>query len=203
MPTILVIDGFAVRMHGPPREHGPPHVHVWKAGTEVIIELGHHGEALCKSGESTMDKAPRRLTDAEITAQIRAARARTRRLAQTEPRGKRARYDRETGLVTVELTSGAFFGFPARSSAWLRNATDDDLTNVEVSPGGDGLRWDSLDADFSVPGLIHGVFGPFGSKTWMRELGRTGGSSRSPAKVRAARANGKKGGRPRKRAAKV
>ena len=150
-----------------------------------------------------MDKPPRRLTDAEIKAQIRLARGRSRRLAQIQPRAKRARYDRETGLLTVELTSGAFFGFPARSSVWLRNATDDDLTNVEVTPGGDGLRWDSLDADFSVPGLIHGVFGPFGSKAWMRELGRSGGRARTAAKARAARANGKKGGRPRQRSAKV
>jgi Domain of unknown function (DUF4160) len=24
-------------MYFPPAEHGPPHVHVWKAGTEVIV----------------------------------------------------------------------------------------------------------------------------------------------------------------------
>jgi hypothetical protein len=24
----------------PPREHGPPHVHVWKAGTKIVIDLG-------------------------------------------------------------------------------------------------------------------------------------------------------------------
>jgi hypothetical protein len=149
-----------------------------------------------------MDKPPR-LTDVDIAAQIHAARSRSRRKAHTEPRAKRARYDRASGLVTVELTSGAFFGFPARSSAWLRDASHEDLTNVTISPSGGAIRWDSLDADFSVAGLIHGVFGPFGSKSWMRELGRSGGKTRSAAKARAARANGRKGGRPRKRSAKV
>ena len=139
-------------------------------------------------------------TDAEIAAQIKAARIRSRIAEKTEPRACRASYDRESGLLTIELTSGAFFGFPVRAHYWLRNATDDDLTKVEVTPGGDGLRWDTLDADLSVPALIQNSFG---SKTWMRELGRAGGRSRSAAKVRAARANGRKGGRPRKKAART
>ncbi len=139
------------------------------------------------------------LTDAEIFAQIPAARARARQASRTEPRARAAKYDRKSGLVVIQLTSGAYFGFPARAHRWLRTATDDDLTNVEVTPGGDGLRWDSIDADLSVPALIQNSFG---SKTWMRELGRAGGRSRSAAKARAARANGRKGGRPRKSSAR-
>ncbi|AHJ69353.1 Hypothetical protein GbCGDNIH2_7302 [Granulibacter bethesdensis] len=47
-----------------------------------------------------------------------------------------------------------------------------------------------------VEGLARGVFG---SPAWMAAaLGRSGGSSRSAAKVTAAREKGKKGGRPRK-----
>src|SRR5688572_11037926 len=106
-----------------------------------------------------MNTEPRRLTDAEIMAQIPAARTRARRLAQTEPRARRARYDRATGLVIVELTSGAFFGFPARSVGWLRGASDEDLTKIEVSPSGSALRWEPIDMDLSVPGLLHGAFG--------------------------------------------
>jgi uncharacterized protein DUF4160 len=40
MPTILSIDGFAISIRLPPREHGPPHVHVWKSGARVVISLG-------------------------------------------------------------------------------------------------------------------------------------------------------------------
>jgi len=39
MPTVIQRDGFRVVIFLPPREHGPAHVHVCKAGTEVIITL--------------------------------------------------------------------------------------------------------------------------------------------------------------------
>ena len=39
MPTFLDVGGFQVRILLPPREHGPPHVHVWKAGAVVVIDL--------------------------------------------------------------------------------------------------------------------------------------------------------------------
>ena len=39
MPTVLNVDGFQVRILVPPREHGPAHVHVWKAGTVLVINL--------------------------------------------------------------------------------------------------------------------------------------------------------------------
>lgn len=40
MPTVLRVGGFALRIYPPPREHGPAHVHVVRAGAEVIIMLG-------------------------------------------------------------------------------------------------------------------------------------------------------------------
>lgn len=39
MPTVLVQDGFSVRIHLPPREHGPPHVHVHRDGGSVSLTL--------------------------------------------------------------------------------------------------------------------------------------------------------------------
>lgn len=62
-------------------------------------------------------------------------------------------------------------------------------------PGAESIYWECLDVGFSVPNLIAGSFG---TKAWMRELGRAGGRVRSPAKTAAVRENGKKGGRPRK-----
>jgi hypothetical protein len=67
------------------------------------------------------------------------------------------------------------------------------LAEVEVTPIGFGLHWEKLDADLGVPHLVMGIFG---SKAWMRELARRGGSVTSAAKARASRENGKKGGRP-------
>lgn len=40
MPTVLVRNGYSVRIYLPPREHAPPHVHVVRAGGEVVILLG-------------------------------------------------------------------------------------------------------------------------------------------------------------------
>ena len=37
MPTVLRIDGFQVRIF--PNDHPPAHVHVYKAGTVVVLEL--------------------------------------------------------------------------------------------------------------------------------------------------------------------
>jgi hypothetical protein len=48
--------------------------------------------------------------------------------------------------------------------------------------------------DISLPGLMNGIFGT------RAHMARLAGSATSPAKAAAARANGAKGGRPRKTA---
>lgn len=111
-------------------------------------------------------------------------------------RARSARYERETGRVVVELGKGCTFAFPTQLAQGLRGADPELLEQVEIAPPGTGLHWEELDVDLSIPGLLQGVFG---TREWMRELGRAGGSVRSEAKARAARINGRKGGRPRKR----
>ena len=94
----------------------------------------------------------------------------------------------------MELTNGSSFRLPIKLIPSLRNNSTNQLAAVEVSPSGEGLHWESLDVDLSVPGLLQQVFG---TTSWMRQLASHGGRSRSPAKVRAAKSNGAKGGRPR------
>lgn len=134
------------------------------------------------------------LTYQQILAQIRVAKERTRRLRATEPRAKSARYDRPARMLAIELTNGSSFRLPVKLIPWLRNISANQLASVEVSPSGEGLHWESLDIDLSVPGLLQEIFG---TASWMRQLASHGGRSKSPAKVRAARSNGAKGGRPR------
>jgi Protein of unknown function (DUF2442) len=138
--------------------------------------------------------ARRTLTDREILSQLPAARTRARSARAQGPRARRAYYDRERKLVVVELTNGAVFAFPPRLAQGLRGASAETLAEIEVSPSGEALHWDRLDADLRVPALLQGMFG---TRTWMRQLGQAGGRVRSQAKARAARANGAKGGRPR------
>lgn len=129
----------------------------------------------------------------ELTdAQIEEARERGRIAQLTEPRAVSARYDAQAQRVIVELTSGATFAFPPALVEGLCNASPQDLAEIEVSPIGFGLHWPRLDEDYTVPGLMAGIFG---TAKWM--AARAGRGS-SPAKAAAARANGAKGGRPRK-----
>lgn len=37
MPTIVREDGFVLRVHGPPREHPPPHVHVEQGDEGLVV----------------------------------------------------------------------------------------------------------------------------------------------------------------------
>jgi Protein of unknown function (DUF2442) len=138
-------------------------------------------------------------SNSELDREIDRALARGRRRALSEPRAARARYDRRTGRVVVDLTNGCSFAFPARSLQGLARASDAELAEVEILGSGHGLHWAALDADFTVPGLLMGVFG---TRAWMAsELARRAGQAKSPAKAAAARANGRKGGRPRRRVA--
>ena len=55
------------------------------------------------------------------------------------------------------------------------------MAKVEVRGAGHGLHWEALDADFTVPGLIMGLFG---TRAWMaREQARHAGAAKSPAKA--------------------
>lgn len=130
---------------------------------------------------------------AELTnAQVDDALERGRTARRQEPRAAAARYDRRLDQVVVELTNGCTFAFPPRLAQGLESATADQLAQVEVLGAGGGLHWEALDANLSVPGLLAGLFGTRAC------IARHAGRTASPAKAAAARANGAKGGRPRK-----
>jgi hypothetical protein len=126
--------------------------------------------------------------------QIDAALERGRAVRLREPRAAAARYDRRSGRVIVKLTNGCMFAFPPRLAPGLETATEEQLGHVEILGAGYGLHWEALDADLSIPGLLAGLFG---TRAYMAQQA---GRATSPAKAAAARANGAKGGRPRRSA---
>jgi len=130
------------------------------------------------------------LTDAAIDAALERGRAAN----ANEPRAAAARYDRASGRVIVDLENGCAFAFPPRLAQGLETASDDQLAAVEILGRGYGLHWEELDVDLSLPNLMAGLFG---TKAWMA---RHAGRATSAAKAAASRANGAKGGRPRKTA---
>jgi hypothetical protein len=123
---------------------------------------------------------------------IAAANAHGRLVAETQPHAAAARYDARSDRIIVELTSGATFAFPPRLVEGLADASPADLAEIELLGNGYGLHWEKLDVDYSVPGLVSGVFG---TARWMAARA---GATTSPAKAAAARSNGARGGRPRK-----
>lgn len=130
-----------------------------------------------------------------IADEIRAARARDARERAAGLRALSARYDRRAMRMMLELSNGCLFAFPVSRIPELDAATPAQRAAVEVSPGGSALRWDVLDIDLSVAGLL---LDSVGRRERMRELARLAGRVTSKAKARAARANGARGGRPRK-----
>ncbi|WP_158936453.1 DUF2442 domain-containing protein [Burkholderia sp. S171] len=100
------------------------------------------------------------------------------------------------GRVAIELSNGTLFAIPARIIQGLENASDSDLKTIEITASGTGLYFPIVDADMLVAPLLAGVLG---SRSFMaKRLGKEGGASRSESKAAAARANGARGGRPRK-----
>jgi hypothetical protein len=133
------------------------------------------------------------MSEAEFDRQYRAAVKRGRERMTAEPSAVRAYYDAQAERVVVELTNGCAFIFPPALAQGLRGASSADLAEIEVLPTGYGLRWPALDADFTVAGLLAGIFG---SKAWMAELARAGSHGPAAAKATSARAPRRKGGGP-------
>ncbi len=115
------------------------------------------------------------LDDQIFQQQFEQAQAATALANLTEPRalakppgtGIAAYYEPTDRTITVRLRSGASFSFPVDIAQGLAGADTQDLNQVEVTPMGDGLHWESLDTDFTIAGLLAGRFG---TKKWMAKL---------------------------------
>lgn len=134
-------------------------------------------------------------SEEELLRELEEATKRGEESLKTEPRAESVRFDERENLIIIRLINGCIFGFPPTLIKELQNAMPDEIAQVELTPNGTGVFWENLDADYTVTGLLNGVFG---TKAWMKELGRKGGSKKSEAKTEAARINGAKGGRPKK-----
>ncbi len=75
---------------------------------------------------------------------------------ETEPAAVRAWA--EDRMIFIELTDGRIVGFPADRFKILKNASNKDLKKVEIRLDGFALRWENLDEDITVPGIVAGHF---------------------------------------------
>jgi len=126
-----------------------------------------------------------------------AANRRAKELQLSLPRAIAAYYDRKNRRIVVQLSSNLDVSFSPENAEGLEGATSSQLAEIEITPSGYGIHFSRLDADLYLPALLEGFFG---SKKWMASrLGEAGGKSKSPAKKAASRANGRMGGRPKRK----
>lgn len=64
----------------------------------------------------------------------------------------------EQRTIFIELTDGRIIGFPADRFRILAKATDDQLKGVRLRLNGFALRWEELDEDITIPGIVAGNF---------------------------------------------
>ena len=129
--------------------------------------------------------------------QIDAASKRARQFEAHDPREFKVRYDAKEDLVSLDFADGVRLSIPRKQLQGLENASRSQLSKIEIVGNGTGLYWPLLDVDHYVLGLLDHKFG---TKRWMKQIGRLGGLVRSKAKSEAARLNGLKGGRPKLKA---
>lgn len=77
-------------------------------------------------------------------------------LKRAEPAALRVWIEGRT--VWLELTDGCVISFPAHRFERLKNATDEQLQKVTIEVNGFALRWEELDEDITVPGVVAGRF---------------------------------------------
>lgn len=61
-------------------------------------------------------------------------------------------------MVFVELTDGRQVGFPADRFRILSQATNEQLKQVQLRLNGLALRWNEIDEDLTVQGIVEGRF---------------------------------------------
>ena len=64
----------------------------------------------------------------------------------------------EGKIIYVELTDGRIVGFPSNRFRILKEATEAQLKQVTIRLNGFALRWEELDEDITVPGIVAGHF---------------------------------------------
>ena len=64
----------------------------------------------------------------------------------------------EGRMIYIELHDRRIFGFPADRFRLLKAASDEQLAKVQIELNGFALRWEELDEDITVPGVVAGRF---------------------------------------------
>lgn len=107
------------------------------------------------------------------------------------------------GALVFQFAGGATVSLPLTSLPELAGAPEEALAELVLHPGGWGLSCEPLDLDLDTTGLI---MDHLMGEGWREAIGRwyvayAMSGAKTEKKAKASRANGKKGGRPRKKVA--
>jgi hypothetical protein len=86
--------------------------------------------------------------DETLQTQIQTARTAAELADQSEPRADSAYYDRHSDRIIIHLKNGATYSFSPSIAQGLANATPEDLAQIEITPAGDGLHWETIRCRF-------------------------------------------------------
>lgn len=125
-------------------------------------------------------------------AEIASARRRAAEIAES-PSALEAVVASPARTLLLWFQNGTRLEIPLEAIVELADARHHDMQDIVISPYRDSFSVPSLDVDIYVPGLVASVL----NSSVVRNFARLGGSKTSPKKRIAARANGKKGGRPK------
>jgi hypothetical protein len=131
----------------------------------------------------------------EFDRQYAAAVKRGKQRLNHDPRAASVHYDSKSRRVVIDLINGSTLIVPAELLQGLAGAKASGLADVHILGPGTTLNFPRLDVQFSVTGLVSGIFG---TKAWMSELERTRGRATSAGKRSAATKNGRLGHAPGK-----
>jgi hypothetical protein len=112
-----------------------------------------------------------------------------------KPQARSVRYEQETGQVWIELNNGCTLVVPTRLLQGLRDVAPRDLKQVKIMGPGLAIEWPRLDMQFTMAGLLAGVFG---TRAWMEELRRGGDTAQLSPEARIVRTKNCNRERPRK-----
>lgn len=115
--------------------------------------------------------------------------------ALAEPHAIAAKYMANYHLLELTYSNGLIVRIDPRRSDVLSNVPASLLAHPYVTPGGDGLLFDKAGLSVSIPGLLAQLLPADAAR---QKVASIMGSIRSDVKAKASRANGVKGGRPRK-----
>jgi Protein of unknown function (DUF2442) len=127
----------------------------------------------------------------EVDREIKQATRRGQEQLKTERQAKRIYFDRNKNKLVIDLKDGATVLLPLNIIQGLADASPRQIEKGKLGPRGAYLHWDNLGVDFTLAGLLNGIYG---TKAWMAKIQ---GKSKSKVRVPSFRVNERKAEGPR------